>query len=164
MFAGNIKIKNLCILSYTRISSIDMYSLSGCDSLEKISIPQSISKIGWYPFGGLYSIPYLKSLKEVTVEAGNLTCIPEGFDDTIQEIVDYPPVITSFYWGQPSLRPKITIVRALYPPTIYDVISAFRGSGKIYVPDNSVDVYKTADAWKSIADRIFPLSELHRRY
>ena len=99
------------------------------------------------------------SLKNVIVEQGKLSHIPEGFDNNIKDVVDYPSTISSFGWSQPSLRAKITILRAPTPPNIDK--SSFNGSGVIYVPDDAIEVYKHSDIWSRVADRIYPLSEYH---
>lgn len=85
--------------------------------------------------------------------------MPEGTDNAVKELIDYPSSTKTFGWAQPSLYPLNTIIRAGTPPT--PSYLAFRGTGNIYVPDGSVKAYKTADIWKTVADRIFPLSEYH---
>lgn len=99
------------------------------------------------------------SLKNVIVEKGKLSYIPEGFDNNIKDVVDYPSTISSFGWNQPSLRAKITILRAPIPPNINN--KSLGGGGVIYVPDDVIDVYRHSDRWSRVADRIYPLSEYH---
>ena len=99
------------------------------------------------------------SLKNVIVERGKLLYIPEGFDNNIKDFVDYPSTISSFGWAQPSLKVKVTIVRATTPPTVGD--KSFHGEGIIYVPNDVIDVYRHSDGWSRVADRIYPLSEYH---
>ena len=83
--------------------------------------------------------------------------IPEGFDNLIKDVVDYPSTISSFGAYQPSLQAKITILRSKKPPKIED--KSLEGNGLLYVPDNVIDVYRHSDGWSRIADRIYPLSE-----
>ena len=109
----------------------------------------------WYTFGGR-SEERLTALKKVIIEQGKLSYIPEGFDNYIKDVVDYPSTISSFGWAQPSLRAKITILRAQTPP---NTDKSFGGSGVIYVPDDVIDVYRHSDGWSRVADRIYPLSE-----
>ena len=85
--------------------------------------------------------------------------IPEGFDNLIKDVVDYPSTISSFGAYQPSLRAKTTILRAKTPPNIED--RSLKGNGLIYVPDDAIEVYKHSDIWSRVADRIYPLSEYH---
>ena len=99
------------------------------------------------------------SLKNVIVEQGELSYIPEGFDNNIKDVVDYPSTISSFGWSQPSLRAKVTILRAKTPPNIG--ARSFGGNGLIYVPDEVIEVYKHSNNWSRVADRIYPLSKYH---
>ena len=158
MFAGNRKVRHLQILSFTNIKRLGYENLKECDSLESITIPKSVDYIGWYTFGGWAYNP-LKSLKRVLVEEGLLSKIPEGFDNLIKDVVDYPSTISSFGGDQPSLRARITILRAPTPPNTERV--SLRGSGVIYVPDDAIDVYRHSDGWSRVTDRIYPLSEYH---
>ena len=51
-------------------------------------------------------------------------------------------------------------MQSLTPPTLAN-INAFsnQNNAPIYVPNESVDDYKTATNWVSLADRIFPISD-----
>nr|DAK43210.1 MAG TPA: putative leucine rich cell surface protein [Caudoviricetes sp.] len=156
IFAENRRIRDLQVLTFTNIKRIRYENLKGCESLESITIPKSVDVIDWYTFGGWAYNP-LKSLKRVLVEEGLLSKIPEGFDDLIKDVVDYPSTISSFGAYQPSLRAKITILRAKTPPNIGD--RSLEGNGLVYVPDDAIGVYKHSDNWSRVADRIYPLSE-----
>ena len=158
IFAGNRKIRNLQVLSFTKIKRLEYENLKDCDSLESITIPKSVDIIDWYTFGGATG-KKLMSLKNVIVEQGKLSYIPEGFDNNIKDVVDYPSTISSFGWNQPSLRAKITILRAPTPPNIN--VRSLEGNGLIYVPDDAIEVYKHSDIWSRVADRIYLLSEYH---
>ena len=158
MFAGNRKIRSLQVLSFTNIKRLEYKNLKECYSLESITIPKSVGTIGWYTFGG-WSYNPLKSLKKVLVEEGLLSSIPEGFDNLIKDVVDYPSTISSFGGDQPSLKAKVTIVRTTTPPTVGKY--SLRGKGIIYVPDDVIDAYRHSDSWSRVADRIYPLSEYH---
>ena len=158
MFAGNRKIRSLQVLSFTNIKRLEYENLKDCDSLESITIPKSVNYIDWYTFGGWAYNP-LKSLKRVLVEDGLLSNIPEGFDNLIKDVVDYPSTISSFGTKQPSLKAKTTILRAKTPPNIE--ARSLGGNGILYVPDDVIDVYRHSDGWSRVADRIYPLSEYH---
>ena len=99
----------------------------------------------------------IMSLKEVIVEHGKLSRIPEGFDNNIEDVVDYSSTISSFGWAQPSLHAKITILRSKTPPNIGD--RSLSGNGLIYVPDDVINLYRQTDIWSRVAERIYPLSE-----
>ena len=158
IFAGNRKLKNLQVLSFTNIKRLAYENFKGCESLESITIPKRVDDIGWYTFGGWAYNP-LKYLKRVLVEEGLSSKIPEGFDNLIKDVVDYPSTISSFGAYQPSLQAKITILRAKTPPNIGN--PSLQGNGLVYVPDDAIGVYRHSDNWSRVADRIFPLSEYH---
>ena len=45
------------------------------------------------------------------------------------------------------------------PPIIYgDILYMFASNTKIYVPKDSVDIYKSDSSWQQIADRIFAIN------
>ena len=156
IFAGNRKIRSLQVLSFTNIKRLGYGNLKECYSLESITIPKSVDVIDWYVFGNGRE-KNLTSLKNVIVEKGKLSHIPEGFDNNIKDVVDYPSTISSFGWAQPSLKAKVTIVRTTTPPTVEE--HSFNGKGIIYVPDDVIDAYRHSDSWSRVADRIYPLSE-----
>ena len=158
MFAKNRRIRNLQVLSFTNIKRLGYENLKECDSLESITIPKSVDIIYWYTFGGVTG-KKLMSLKNVIVEQGKLSYIPEGFDNYIKDVVDYPSTISSFGWSQPSLQAKTTILRAKTPPNIE--ARSLGGNGLLYVPNDVIDVYRHSDGWSRVADRIYPLSEYH---
>lgn len=61
------------------------------------------------------------------------------------------------FWGTSSLQ--YIVLEAILPPTLGSVV--FTNSHpnlKIYVPDESVEAYKTATNWSAYASRIYPLS------
>ncbi len=77
------------------------------------------------------------------------------------EIADFPSTITSVssYAFDDCYNLKHVIFRSDIPPTIGTTIFPDLTSNiKIYVPDNVVDVYKTATGWISYANYIYPLS------
>ena len=144
------------VLAYTNIREMAEGMFKGCDSLEYITIPSSVQQMTWYVFGG-HDFTAPKSLREVVVEAGNMTYIAEGFDNDIQELVDYPATISSFGFGQPSTRPRHSIFRSKIPPETNSF--GLSGKGIIYVPDDALAAYKSSVYWLRAADRIHPLSE-----
>ena len=156
VFAGNTRIRDLRVLAYTNIREMAEGMFKGCDSLEYITIPSSVQQMTWYVFGG-HDFTAPKSLREVVVEAGNMTYIAEGFDNDIQELVDYPATISSFGFGQPSTRPRHSIFRSKIPPETNSF--GLSGKGIIYVPDDALAAYKSSVYWLRAADRIHPLSE-----
>ena len=55
---------------------------------------------------------------------------------------------------------KKLIVKNSTPPTLSNAFSNIQPDLKIYVPDESIDTYKTKAGWKDMTDRIYPMSAL----
>ena len=154
LFSNNTKIKSLNALRYTSLSKYSKSMILGENKIERITLPTSMSNIEWYTFskGNNYLFTNLKEVVLLSFEN-----VPEGFDNEIKECVDYPQNVKSFGWSQPQLKAKVTIIRAKTPPRIGNL--ALRQNGKLYVPDESVQAYKSDANFSRVADRIFPLSE-----
>lgn len=159
LFVGNTKVKSLNSLAYTGITTFLNSNIMGMSLLEKVVLPASIEKIGWYTFGGWGDIWKAPLIKRVVVLENKNTAIPEGFDKTIKEYVDYPESVKLFYFSVPSLNANCTVIRAKTPPVSE---TGKTGKGKLYVPDESVQSYKESKYFSKVADRIFPLSELNK--
>ena len=132
--------------SVTNIESVAFYH---CSSLTSVNIPDSVTAIGYSAFrgcSGLTSVTlpssvtsiedstfyYCSSLTSVTIGSGVTSIGRNAFNEC------------------PSLA-SIT-VNATTPPTLD--LTAFDGTNNcpIYVPEDSVETYKTA--WRTYADRI----------
>lgn len=73
--------------------------------------------------------------------------------------IDLPPSVE--YIGDRAFLSsslRTSICRAVSPPTL-SFVDAFGSISIIYVPDESVELYKNATNWSSIANRIKPFSE-----
>lgn len=155
LFVGNTKVKTLNALAYTSITSFTNSQIKGMTSLEEVVLPTSIGSIGWYTFGewNNWTVPLIK---KVVMLENKMSNIPEGFDRTIKEYIDYPEGVKSFGFNVPSLNASCTVIRAKTPPISK---TGKGGKGNLYVPDESVQAYKESIYFSKVADRIFPLSE-----
>ena len=108
-------------------------------------------------------------MKTVTIDEGVQVVGANAFRECISlETVVLPESI--FYLGGLAFAycPKLTkmILYATTPPDLYYDLynsnSPFEQSDSclFYVPDDVVDLYKSNEKWKMLADRIFPLSDL----
>lgn len=119
-------------------------SVPSCTTLSAAAFRGCAAMTGIYApactFLGNYSFAYCTSLK--FAEFGELTTIEVAALN-----------------GATSL--ERVIIRATTPPALGG-ISAFQNTNNcpIYVPDASVEAYRTATNWSSYADRIHPLSEI----
>jgi hypothetical protein len=132
----NSGIKGFSAAKLSSIASSDNYNFgafTNCDSLTKVSIPM-VADVGRVAFS------LCDNLEEI--ELPSATAIG----------------VQAFY-GCSKLK-KI-ICRATTPPTLV-AVSAFSSTNSslvIYVPDASLEAYKTATNWSSYASRIKGLSE-----
>ena len=109
-----------------------------CTSIKKVKIPEGVTKMQ-NTFRGCSSLQFVDLPSTVTTTTG-------------------------YIWnGTPA---KCVICRALTPPTftqssVYGNINATFG---IYVPDESVDIYKSTSRWSESAAYIKPLSQFETDY
>ena len=112
------------------VTTIGERAFEWCDSLKSVNIPDSVTEIGERAF------ECCTSLKSVNIPDSVITIGDEAFF--------YCYSLTSVYC-------KATTPPALYGDSVFD----YNGSGrKIYVPRQSVNVYKNAKGWKEYADAI----------
>lgn len=152
MFSNNTKVIKLNVLCFTQLTSVNNNTFAGMTALEELSLPGSVKLISYFLGGWRY--PKLPSVKKLVIKEG-FTKIIEGTDDNVKDYVEYPSTLKDAQFGQPRLNAKCTVIKAKTPPIFGK--SAFSGRGKLYVPDESVQAYKTA--FSRISERIFPLSE-----
>ena len=139
------------------VVSIGRLSFGGCYGITSVTIPNSVTTIDEYAFqicSGLTSIDIPDSVTSIGKSAfqscSGATNVTIG--SGVTSIGN-----TAFGWCY-SLT-SVTI-NATNPPNIgsgvFDYGSDFY---LLYVPDNSVNAYKTASGWSKYASRIKPMSE-----
>ena len=155
MFKDNTVIETFNEFQYfTGLEFINSSSFAGCSSLKEITLPV-LTKMGTYVFQG-------SGIEKLI--------IPEGYqfigDGLLQscpnlELVDFPTTVTSISSGGSlfwNMKNKVTVIcRATTPPALSSF--GYNGDPKaIYVPDASIDAYKSAAGWSPQAAKIQPLS------
>ena len=137
------------------LTSIGARTFYGCSSLTDIEIPSGVTNIGnsaFYGCSGLTSIIFNDVLLTISNSAfrncSGLTSI------------ELPSSITSIelyaFNGCTNLS-SITVL-ATTPPTLGVNVFYVNASGrKIYVPQESVEAYKTATNWSTYASAILPI-------
>ena len=133
------------------ITSIGNEAFSYCSGLTSVTIPNSVTSIGAsaFSYSGLTSIDIPNSVTSIENYAfyycSGLTSI-----DIPNSVTSIGDSAFSYCRGLTSIT-----IQATTPPTLAHV-NAFNNTNNcpIYVPAESVDAYKTATNWSSLASRI----------
>ena len=161
-------------------------SFSGYSKLSKVEWPTTLAKIGEYCFSECTSLPSTLELPYVTYIAyaafnsvgvrrvilPNIETLEFGggyagvFVKNDVEFIHLGAkcsLIGSYTFSYATGQTPLTMIcEAVTPPSLGD--SIFHASGSktfdfVYVPDGSVEAYKTAVNWSAYADKILPLSQ-----
>ena len=135
---------------------IDMGAFSDCDKITEIQLPSTLHSIGYGAFkkcASITSIHVPEGVVQIDMEAfrdcSTLTTI--SLPSTLNETgLDH--IGTYCFYGCDSLR--AVICYAVKPPQIGPFLfgcfeSATLQNGTLYVPAESIELYKTASIWRS---------------
>lgn len=157
------------------ITTIGPSSFANCVNLVEAELPTSVTSIANYaftsaPIQGVINLPNLTSLGQSAFSGaaitrianlGNITDVSSNAFNNCRNLqfVDLPETITSLgyasFWECPSLQ--VFICRATQPPASSNFLSS--QVKNIYVPDESVEAYRTATYWSGFASKIKKLSD-----
>ena len=155
VFQGNTNITHFEELAYFGITEIQGYAFDGCTNLTSIGIPNAVTKFNSYCFRNC-------ALESINIPA-NVTSFGSGVFQNVSSLTNViiPANVTSIGSNAFAGCSGLTYIKclAVTPPTLGNSTSlgATTYTFPIYVPDASVNDYKTA--WSGVASRIYPLSE-----
>ena len=138
--------------------SINKNSFWGCSSLHHIRIPSTVTSFGTGVFDAcdLFSIDLPDSLQVIgsTIFRNNANLVEVVIPQNVSEMGNM------VFFGCAKL--KKVIMKPVAPPVLggEGVFNSTPSDLKIYVPDESVESYKTATNWTKVAAKIKPMSEL----
>ena len=186
-FRGCVNLINVTLPS--SIKSLGEASFAACDSLRTIGDMTNVELIGARCFdssplegfkvklSSLLNIGYgafYNTQIDAVVDLGGLTTLPDGvyiggktrgvFGSCTQlRVAILPSTITTVGTVAFEKCSNLSgiVIKATTPPALNNT-NAFNSTNNclIYVPDASVEAYKTATNWSSYASRIFPVSQL----
>ena len=165
LFKGNTLVRRFDELEYcTGLTKIADEAFSGCVSLRKVTLPAGLKTIGQNTFTRTYieCMVVPEGVTEVEKNFLHMYNVNTQSNTTQVRLIDLPSTLTVLgdapnYNGSPSSRLNL-ICRATVPPTFSGFWGYTGGTpGAIYVPDGSVDAYKTATGWSGKASYIQPL-------
>ena len=156
------------------ITTIEDDAFHECPTLSSINIPNGVKSIGSYAFAGdlqLSEIVLPQSVETIGNNAFAATglrsfALPEGVTVTSQYMcyncqkltsLTLPTTITNIgYRSFDECNALVEIhCKATTPPTLEQyAFEATVNGRKIYVPQGSVEAYKTAEGWSDFADQI----------
>ena len=136
------------------ITSIGECVFKDCVNLTSISIPNGVTSINWLAFNGC------SSLINVEIPEG-VTLIGDSAFKGCKKMtsITLPKSVTSIAYGafQNCWSLVSVYCKSIVPPKGRYYMFDNNASGrKIYVPQESVEAYKTADYWENYADAIIP--------
>lgn len=127
-----------------------------CDVAKDVVLNEGITKIEQFSFlwySHLTNITLPKSLR--IIESDNFYNCAQLKEIEIPENVEY--IGENVFNGYTTL--ERIIMKPLYPPTMLS--TTINQSTKIYVDDNSLDLYKSASGWSRYENQIYPFGDLN---
>lgn len=149
------------IVGLDNVAIIEVQGFNGCSSLvTELNLP-NLESIGDMAFKGC-------AIERIT-NLGRITSIAESsnYNGTFAQCKNLsfarmPSTLTTIgrftFYNCSSL--KTLIMESITPPTMSDTrtLAGTHADFAIYVPDESVEAYKTASNWSTYASRIYPMS------
>ena len=139
------------------LKAIGCYAFSEYNSLASVSLPSSLTSIGQDAFSACPALTTIEIPANVT-EIKQYAFTGSGLT-SIYIPASVTAIGSSAFHNCSSLS-SVT-VRATTPPTLEPYVFDNNAAGrKIYVPNEALDAYKSAQFWKDYANDILPISEI----
>ena len=137
------------------IETIGANAFQNCISLSFINLPNGITSLGDYVFDNCLNFRYINIPNSLTEIPRRCFSNCDGLTD-----IELPSSIT--YIDQEAFYDCNSMysmtLHSITPPTLhYWALSHINPNIKIYVPSQSVEVYKTAEYWSNYANNIYPI-------
>lgn len=139
------------------VTSIGRAAFQNCTSLANVILPSTLTEIKSYAF-------YYCPLTSITIPEG--VTVIEGYafvKPLFTRLVIPSTVVTTYnYFITQATNLDELVMLPTTPPTLngVNVNTWGKATWKLYVPDASLNDYKTAQNWSSFASRTYPISDL----
>ena len=143
------------LTSYTipdSVTTIGWWAFGGCNSLTSVTIPDSVTTIGYAAFGGCDSLTSVTIGDSVTTIGDWAFCVCDSLTS-----VTIPDSVTTIGERAFAYCYSLTSVycKATTPPSLdSNVFDDNASDRKIYVPFVAEEAYKNAQGWSEYADYI----------
>ena len=151
------------IYIHDKVTTIGRYAFYGCQYAKSLYLGSSVQTLGDYAFWNINGWQEITLPDSVTKIGAR--CFYSNYYVKKIDVGTGMSTIGKYGFGN-CTRLEVFIIRATTPPSTssYDPLynSGTNESNpgmKIYVPDASLNAYKTATYWKNHATKIFPLSQ-----
>lgn len=157
-FRNNTTIRKFHEFQYFRLSSIAGSAFDG-SGISEITFPTTLRTVGDNAFIRCYNLTSMV-LNEGVTSTGQQWL----WGDRNITLIDLPTTIRTLTgygihtYASSNQKKYIVICRAITPPSLGSN-GYLTNLTAVYVPDESVNAYKTATTWSGIASKIKPLSE-----
>ena len=129
-------------------------SLYQCSGVTTLYLPDTLTTIN------PYSMTQMKSLTNLDIPS-SVTYIGNGALSSLDSLTGITiPSLVTFLGGISGNSLRYIILEPITPPILNGNFPLnFTNNCRIYVPDDSLELYKEANGWKNYKTRIHPLSE-----
>ena len=146
-------------IDWNKVTYIGNAAFTQCKiNVDKLVVP-NLKTLGAKSLNGIQT--------KVVADLGEITSLPYHWYSKLfcnsVECIGLPDTLTSMDTHSMYMDSgfKTLVMKAITPPTIQsNTFMSLPSSAKFYIPDNSVQAYKTATNWSSYASRIFAISQL----
>lgn len=142
------------------VTNLGNMCFSGCNKIKLYKLPDSLKTTGYRIFGNCPNLLYAGFMNtDLTTFGGDL--VRKGSATPKLIGITLPNTVTSVALANFVYTPKFLRCYATTPPTATNTVSggSVRIFENIYVPDDSVDLYKAANIWSNYANIIHPMSQ-----
>lgn len=145
------------------LETVGKWAFKGCTKLALTKLPESLTEIGFECFSDCVNLTITKIPQKITIINGYIFSGCTGITELTCE-GEIKTVDSYGFYGCSNLikiaMPNITTVPKLRNINAFKNTPIEKGTGYIYVPDNLVDSFKTAENWSTYADQIKSINEM----